>query len=133
MDMTADAFEGLAGGIMHSISYTRAESTRNRRFRACFGTSALICVKLWTVCVDGGRLPQGAMPHHLLWALMFLKLYAVEEVHASHAGCDEKTFRDWVWAILHVIASIDHVVSTTARATPTINLWCRTLSLVGHC
>ena len=53
-----------------------------------------------------GRHPKGAKPSHLLWALMFLKLYAIEHVHASLAGCDDKTFRAWQWLCLRVLATL---------------------------
>jgi hypothetical protein len=50
------------------------------------------------------------MPVHLLWALMFLKQYNKEEVNASMAGCDEKTFRLWSWLVIRVIADLDMLV-----------------------
>jgi hypothetical protein len=49
------------------------------------------------------------MPVHLLWALMFLKQYNTEEVTASMAGCDKKTFRLWCWLVVRVLADMELV------------------------
>ena len=61
---------------------------QERRFRAFFGTTVSGCSRLWSLLDD--RLPHGAAPRHLLWALLFLKLYATEHVDAALAGVDEK-------------------------------------------
>lgn len=45
-------------------------------------------------------------PIHLLWALMFLKCYAIEQRNASSANCSEKTFRKWSWYYIGCIASL---------------------------
>ena len=51
-----------------------------------------------------GRCPH---PKHLLWSLLFLKIYGVEEVHAARVGCDEKTFRKWAWLYAEAVAKLD--------------------------
>jgi hypothetical protein len=38
---------------------------------------------------------RGASPVHLLWTLMFMKLYYADEVNAFIAQVDENTFRKW--------------------------------------
>lgn len=79
----------------------------NRRFRSFFGTSPIICSSLWGLLA--GSRPAYSQPKHLLWALMFLRLYNTEHIHARLAGVDEKTFRKWSWAFVREIAKIQLV------------------------
>lgn len=52
-------------------------------------------------------------PHHLLWALLFMKQYSTEHVIASMIGVDEKTARLYIWEILEIIrASRSEFVSS---------------------
>ena len=83
MEVGTMAFEALAGTIMLSLAADVAATTNERQFHACSGTSvhsARNCAKLWT---------------HV-WVFMFFNVYNNEEINASHAGCDEKTFRKCV-------------------------------------
>lgn len=43
---------------------------------------------------------------HLLWALLFLKVYGTESVLSSKCNCDEKTFRTKVWSILKALDGV---------------------------
>ena len=56
---------------------------------------------------------KGVKPVHLLWALLFMKVYAEESIHAGLVGgVDEKTFRKWVWIFVQEISYLeDEVVS----------------------
>lgn len=88
-----------------------AQSTSMRRFRATFGQSPEICSIVWDKIEEARQsMPQGAKAIHLLWAMMFFKLYCCEEVHASLAGCDEKTFRKWCWLFVSAIANLEGTV-----------------------
>ena len=84
----------------HACRLYRRRSLNARLFSALFGASNSAIAKLWMLISDGNTLHQGAdgfvEPKHLLWALMFLKQYAVEEVLASTAGVTAKTFRNHV-------------------------------------
>ena len=41
-------------------------------------------------------MPKGVQPFHLLWGLIFMKVYATEAVHCKIVNSpDEKTFRKW--------------------------------------
>ena len=56
-------------------------------------------------------MPNGAQPYHLLWGLMFMKLYCAEAVNASMAGgVDVKTFRKWSWLFAEAIAVLHYSV-----------------------
>jgi hypothetical protein len=85
-------------------------STNIRRFRATFGQSPLICSMVWDKLEEAGarqRMPRGSRAIHLLWAMMFFKLYCAEEVNSSLAGCDEKTFRKWCWIFVFAISDLE--------------------------
>jgi len=64
-----------------------------RRFRAHYGTTPGICAFLWPRLEVFSLSPKPEY-FHLLWALLFLKLYDTEEVLAGMVGgVDEKTYR----------------------------------------
>lgn len=88
-----------------------ADVTEKRCFHAFFGTSPFICALLWAMIEPSKTLPRGHHPKHLLWALMFMKIYATEPVHRRLAGNpDEKTFRKWTWLLIHAIEGLDQSV-----------------------
>jgi len=81
--------------------------THKRRFHATFGTTPAICAMLWEKLDPACTMPKGSLPVHLLWALMFMKLYCSEAVHSSMAGVDEKTFRKWTWILVDGISYLE--------------------------
>jgi len=92
----------------------KAEKIAARKFASFFGTSPFICSLLWAYLEPCSNMPLGVQPVHLLWALMFLKVYATESVHAALAGgVDEKTFRKWSWIFVHGIADLEAGVVCT--------------------
>ena len=80
---------------------------RDRRFRSLFGITPLVCSRVWSLL--GSQLLKRASPQLLLWALLFLKIYASESVNAVLSGADEKTFRKWQWIFVKKIASLQVV------------------------
>ena len=104
MRISQDAFGALARDVLYT-------GRSLRRFKATFGVTPLLCSVLWNWMDDDQKLPEGASPIHLLWTLMFLKLYDTEDVLSLICRCDPKTHRKWVWLMLSAIASIDDVVS----------------------
>lgn len=78
--------------------------TNMRRFRANYGTSPGVCAILWNLIKP--VLPRWFKFPHLLWGLIFLKVYATESVIAPKLGVDEKTYRDYVWPVVKAIASV---------------------------
>jgi hypothetical protein len=61
--------------------------------------------------------PDGGKIEHLLWTLMFLKLYSKQASLCSLAGgVDKETYRTWCWRFIEAIVVLEHyVVSTTGR------------------
>jgi hypothetical protein len=52
------------------------------------------------------------MLKHLMWSLLFLKVYSTEIVLVSIAITTRKTFHKWVWKVVAVTAQQKpHVVS----------------------
>ena len=47
---------------------------------------------------------------HMMWALMFLKMYGKESAMSSMAGVDKKTYRKWVWIFVFIIADLEALV-----------------------
>ena len=80
-------FEGRL--IMGHRNKHRSADVEDRRFRSTFGTTAVICAILWDMLSPNEKMPNGVKCCHLLWALMFMKLYASENVLCGMAKCDE--------------------------------------------
>jgi len=96
----------LIGNAMLDVA-NLAEKTQKRRWRALFGTSALVMSQLWNRLTQQNRLPPKGRPKHLLWMCVFLKVYRSEAVHCKLVGVrDEKTYRKWVWLFIDASESI---------------------------
>ena len=111
MSIRPEVFAAI-GSMMMRRQSAIAEATEERRFYAIFGTSTMICSLLWKMIDPKSIMPKGVSPHHLLWALMFMKIYSSEHVHCAMAdGVDEKTFWKWAWIFVLAIADLEyHVV-----------------------
>jgi hypothetical protein len=72
------------------------------KFCSHFGVTPEMCCIIWNKCF----FPLGVNPEHLLWALLFLKLYATEEVLCNFAGTTRKTFRKWTWIVIKAISQL---------------------------
>ena len=86
-------------------------STNRKRFKAIFETSSEIVSWLWALIVDIIGMPEGVCPKHLLWVLLFLKIYFSDSVHCYITGggdgsVDEKTFQKWSWHFVSLILDL---------------------------
>jgi hypothetical protein len=85
-------------------------------FRSLFGIGPAVCGHLWDHFSYWKWLPPKMRPKHLLWALLFLKVYSTEAVLSSIAKTSRKTLRKWVWLLLPLIADMrPFVVSKRAQ------------------
>ena len=102
--------------IGRNINNIQSEKTRDRIFRANFGTSSKIASIVWKKIVMYSIAAFLLTAHHthFLWALHFLKNYNSENVSASFAGVDEKTWRLWTW---RMIIEIHNLHSRVVRYT----------------
>jgi hypothetical protein len=125
MTITATTEEFLSNArIMmrrHSADGSGAAAVECMRFRAMFGTSVEICSLLWDMIEPSDfTMGKGAKSCHLLWALMFLKLYATEaNLCALAGGVDEKTFRKWSGRFVSAIADLTPEVVSKHCTTST--------------
>ena len=78
-----------------------SEAIFERRFRAMFGANLQVVTDLWCILphVNDGE------PRHMLWALLFLRVYNTEELNALITSCSEKCFRKWSHTYIRLNAS----------------------------
>ena len=89
----------------------KSESTEDRGFREFFGCGLSVAGEVWDMLQRYNILPEGGMPSHFLWALMFMKIYGKEKNLCTLAGgVDKKTYRKWVWKLLTAIADLESQV-----------------------
>ena len=90
---------------------------KDRRFRSCFGASSEIVAALWNKITQQHELQVGGELKHLLWALVFLKVYSTVEIHCSIVGwLSDKSFAKWSWYFVEKIADLkDEVISLENR------------------
>lgn len=100
--LTANHFNYFAGEILARANRD-GRVGRNRDFTSLFGVSANVCSVVWNIC----NFPSGTKPIHLLWAFLFLKVYATEPILIAIVGSgpNRKTFRKWVWIVLDEVAA----------------------------
>ena len=80
---------------------------KETRFRSCFGAPSEVISSLWNKIVAQGEIESGGQPKHLLWALVFLKVYSTEEIHCSIVGWpSRKTFLKWSWYFVERISAL---------------------------
>jgi hypothetical protein len=65
-------------------------------FSSHFGTPPHVVAIVWHL-IDK---PEGVEPKHLLWTLLFLKVYASEDVLHNMVGTSKNTYRKWTDIIL---------------------------------
>jgi hypothetical protein len=83
------------------------ESTdKDERFRSLFGAPSVVIAALWELIRL--NVNYGVEEKHLLWGLVFLKVYAKnEETHCALVGFPtKKNFREKAWHIVNVIADL---------------------------
>ena len=100
-------------------------------FRSYFGTSPVICAILWQMIVDAEPLKRGAMKGHLLWALVFLKVYANKSALCALVGLpNKKTFCKWTKYMINQISWLKSDVASLI-----INCFCcyACCLLTSHC
>jgi len=110
---SAQDFEQF-GCHMAGIPWGGSARVRLHQFKAHFGVSPSVATSLWAqlahsrwLTFDGFCRPK---LEHLLWCLLWMKGYGVEELSAATVGTTEKTFRKWAWFYSEGIAQLDSTV-----------------------
>jgi hypothetical protein len=82
-----------------------------RSFASLFGVRVSLCPVIFQRCQL--YMIRGLEAKHLLWGLLFMKVYATEDVAcAMLTRVTRKTYRKWYWIVIQAIASkISLVVS----------------------
>lgn len=113
MELNDNEFLLLGLNILGRV--LKSEKVARDRFRSNFGTEPVVAADLWMRLQSSiWRERKSCKPHHLLWCLMFLKSYDKEMNMAAKVGCDEKTWRKWIWCILREINVLKHEVVSGA-------------------
>ena len=84
-------------------------------FKEYFGVSVTVVLVIWNLLNEHELIPKKGEIKHLLWALVFLKVYPKQGPVCSLVGgtkgaVDPKTFRKWVWKFIFNIELLDEVV-----------------------
>ena len=100
-----------------SRSEARSIATEEEEFRGFFGCPLWVFVTIWHMLEEDQLLPEDGRIQHMLWALMFLKIYSsVRSLCALAGGVDKNTFMKWVWQFIEAIEALeDRVVSPHPR------------------
>ena len=99
---------------------TRNAEALDSTFRGFFGASISVITHIWNRLqpfIDDEHAASSHHPRHLLWSLVFLKIYSTEEVHCRIVGWPApKTFRKWSWYFVGKIAQLkDEVILLDKR------------------
>ena len=97
--VTADTFIRLAKAI---IGRVQEHTTLDHEFRALFGVSPTVCVDMW----QRSNMGEYLEPKHLLWGLLFLKVYTTETPLCALVGVTRKTYRKWVWEAVRRMSEV---------------------------
>ena len=94
----------------------RAPKTEDKKFRALFGCSHVVILRLWNLLNEYDLVPEGGRLIHLFWALLFVKVYPTEETLTTLCGdADRKTLRKWIRRFMQAISFLSsEVVSVSS-------------------
>ncbi len=105
---------------------------RARKYRtgdfAAFSARPRPCVRVYGRSSEQ-EVPRGGMPVHVLWALLFLKLYNIKHVHSALVGADEKTCRKWCWVFVKILSGLQ--ICTYLHAAVRWRICCLYLNVVN--
>jgi hypothetical protein len=107
---------------------------KDERFRSLFGAPSLVIAALWELIRS--QVNYGVEEKHLLWGLVFLKVYAKnEETHCSIVGFPTKQeFREKAWHIVNIIADLkDGIIRLENRFINSPNNMVGRPYLTGDC
>ena len=104
----------------------RAPKDEERIFRALFGCGPVTVSQLWKLLAENDEVPPGGRMIHLLWTLLFVKVYPLEETMTRFTSSDPKTSRKWILEFMKAIAGLE---SDVVSAATVFLLLCNLFSL----
>jgi len=114
-DVTVEEFKSLGTELMNRSPGGSQKVFLERWTQHYFAEPEVITNTWKRLAVDIESDPDApgdkiAEPVHLLWAAMFLKVYATESVLSGVCGVDEDTFRKWAWYMVEKVSYLEHEV-----------------------
>jgi hypothetical protein len=105
-----DAIEQTAKEVLRWPDNRKWNSVdKDERFRALFGAPCIVIAEIWHRLIP--MVEEKTDRKHLLWGLLFLKVYSTEEVHCAIVGHPtKKEFRQKSWHIVEMIAGLKESV-----------------------
>ncbi|OEU05889.1 hypothetical protein FRACYDRAFT_257598 [Fragilariopsis cylindrus CCMP1102] len=78
---------------------------KQARFKSLFGANSTVITAIWNEIQN--HIDEDVFRKHLLYGLLFMKVYSTEEVHCAIVGWPSvKTFREKAWHIVECIAEL---------------------------
>ena len=90
---------------------SRSTQLEEHIFRQFFGCGVLVCLNLSCALCQAEITPEAGTISHLLWTLMFCKIYGKENTMCSLAGgVDPGTHSKWAWLFIDAIILLESQV-----------------------
>jgi len=140
MIVPAHTFDHIGNSIANRHYDRGSKTIRQAKFKAHFGCTTKRFAQLWHLIQSSSTpgawswLDRG-QPKHLLWGLLWLKLYNSDAVLAGMCKCDEeKTFRMWSRRAVMAMVALKEVLvrkrqSNRTKPNPTERKLTRRLPL----
>lgn len=95
-------FLTLSSVMMNGLSGLQ-NATSKHKFYTLFGVSERLCrIIMDELLIHGFK----HSPTHVLWGLLFLKVYGTEYVHSQLTNTNPKEFRDNAWEVIRNISKL---------------------------
>jgi hypothetical protein len=110
-DVTVEEFRRLGADLMNRSASDHGKVFQER-WTAHFEVEPEVVANVWQRLVadieeEDALEDKFAGPSHLLWALLFLKIYSTEAVLSSMCGVDEDTYRKWAWHLIDKVSYLE--------------------------
>ena len=89
----------------------RSLYTEDREFREGFGVGAITAMTAWNLLELNNHTPTSGLVMHILWVMMFIKVYSKEVTLLKMAGlkCGKKC-RKWIWPFISGLGELESQV-----------------------
>ena len=94
------------------LAFKNSKCFNESQFRTFFGVGPQACETIWNLICQTNQYVT-IKPRHLLYGLLFLKVYSTEEVHSGIFNVTTKTFRSHSWEAVRFIADLKMVSYST--------------------
>ena len=121
--LALDDIMSVARDMQNRKGRDGAKAVEDRLFKEYFGVSADVILIVWELLRKHDLITKKGEINHLLWTLVFLKVYPKQGPVCSLVGgtkgaVDPKTFRKWVWKFILNIELLDEVVVSLNYYSP---------------